>query len=296
MNKVLKWIGAVILVFAAGAVVAVLWAFLTSNARANETYEIETAELTIPRDAESIAEGQRLAAIRACNECHGSDYGGDLLIDDPALGTIYSPNITSGGETADYTPREWDLAIRHGVGPDNKPLFVMPSNDYYRISDEDLVMMIAFLESLPPVSDTMPESRLGPMGRALVASGQIPFSASLIDHSVAPPQSVAREVSAEYGEYLATTCTGCHGVDFAGGDVLPGSSPDEPAPANLTPSGHPGNWTQEDFIRTLRTGVTPEGKELNPEYMPWPITSLMTEDELAAVWLYLSNLPPAPVE
>jgi hypothetical protein len=26
--------------------------------------------------------------------------------------------------------------------------------------------------------------------------------------------------------------------------------------------------------------------------MPWPITTLMTDDELAAVWLHLSSLPP----
>jgi mono/diheme cytochrome c family protein len=267
MRTVLKWIGRVVLVFLAGAVVAVLWAFLTSNAQANKEYDVETAELSIPTDAESIAEGKRLVAIRACGDCHGADMGGMLLVEDPALGAFYGTNI-SGGEgspVAGYTPREWDLAIRHGVGPDNKPLVFMPSTDYYRISDEDLAMMIAYLESVPEVDQSWPEQKVGPMARALVAAGQLPFSADLIDHSVAPPESVTKEVSAEYGEYLATTCTGCHLPNFSGGETFPGAPPETPPSANLTPAGHLGSWTQEDFIRTMRTGVTPEGHELNPE-------------------------------
>jgi hypothetical protein len=41
----------------------------------------------------------------------------------------------------------------------------------------------------------------------------------------------------------------------------------------------------------LRTGVTPEGKKLNPKFMPWTMTKDMTDDELKAIYLYLKSLP-----
>jgi len=53
-----------------------------------------------------------------------------------------------------------------------------------------------------------------------------------------------------------------------------------------------GSWSESDFINTLRTGVTPEGKFLNPNFMPWNRFRLMTDDEIKAIWLYVRALPP----
>lgn len=297
MRRLLKWIGIIVLVILAIIVIAAVAVALSSNSKANQVYDIETAELTIPTDAESIAEGQRQASIRACSECHGTNYAGKLFIEDPALGTFYTSNLTTGAGSAvgGFTPADWERAIRHGVGPDGKPLFIMPSTDYYRISDEDLSKMIAYFQTLEPVDQEWPESQVGPLGRVLVATGQIPYAAEEIDHSYTPPESVTAEVSAAYGDYLAATCTGCHRPDFSGGP-MPGAGPDDPPPANLTPAGDLANWSEEDFITTMRTGVTPEGKTLDPEYMPWPITTLMTEDELKALWLHLESLPPVETD
>ncbi len=60
----------------------------------------------------------------------------------------------------------------------------------------------------------------------------------------------------------------------------------------MTPAGNLGSWSQQDFIETMRTGETPEGKVLDPSVMPWPISEAMTDVELEALWLYLSNLEP----
>jgi cytochrome c553 len=297
MRKVLKWAGIILLVLLAIIVIAAVAVALGSNAKANEVYDIETAELTIPTDAESIAEGQRQASIRACNECHGADYAGQLFIDDPALGTFYTSNLTTGAGSAveGFTVADWERAIRHGVGRDGKPLFIMPSTDYYRISDEDLGRMIAYFQTLEPVDQEWPAAQIGPVGRVLVATGQLPYAAAEIDHSYSPPESVTVEVSAAYGDYLAATCTGCHRPDFSGGP-LPGAGPDDTPAANLTPAGNLGNWSEEDFITALRTGVTPEGKTLDPELMPWPITTLMSDDELQALWLHFESLPPVETD
>jgi hypothetical protein len=44
-------------------------------------------------------------------------------------------------------------------------------------------------------------------------------------------------------------------------------------------------------METIRTGVTPEGRKLRGEYMPWGSYKFMNDDELKAVWVYLQSLP-----
>ena len=100
-------------------------------------------------------------------------------------------------------------------------------------------------------------------------------------------------VSAEYGQYLVSIngCHDCHGAQLAGGK--PGD-PGSPFAPNLTPGGELRAWSVADFVKTLRTGVTPSGTNLPDRYMPWMFKSQMTDDELNAVFLYLQSLPSLP--
>ncbi len=109
------------------------------------------------------------------------------------------------------------------------------------------------------------------------------LAAEVIDHDAARPASPEPGVTVEYGRYLSASCTVCHGEDFAGGS---GAG----AGLNLTGGGDLASWTEDDFLTTLRTGVTPLGDRLNPELMPWERISQMTDDELRAIWLYLQTL------
>jgi mono/diheme cytochrome c family protein len=120
------------------------------------------------------------------------------------------------------------------------------------------------------------------------------FSAEYIDQTAALAVAPAPEagVTLEYGRYLVKSagCSGCHQPDYGGGPV-PGSAPDDPLAANLTPAGNLGSWTAEDFIQTLRTRVRPNGAPLMGD-MPWQAYGRMTDDELTAVFMYLQSLPP----
>jgi hypothetical protein len=42
----------------------------------------------------------------------------------------------------------------------------------------------------------------------------------------------------------------------------------------------------------LRTGTAPLGEQLDDEFMPWQRLKHLTDDEVAAIWLYLLSLPP----
>ena len=89
-----------------------------------------------------------------------------------------------------------------------------------------------------------------------------------------------------YGEYVGRMCAGCHGANYAGGPPL---APGTPPVADLRPSALKG-WTEADFLRALREGKRPDGSDIDP-FMPWNMTSRMTDTELRALWAFLSQLP-----
>lgn len=63
---------------------------------------------------------------------------------------------------------------------------------------------------------------------------------------------------------------------------------------NLTPdiATGLGSWTEEMFIKALRTGKDQgEGRGILPP-MPWPMYAQMTDDDLRAIFAYLRTLPP----
>jgi len=62
---------------------------------------------------------------------------------------------------------------------------------------------------------------------------------------------------------------------------------------NLTRGGEMQGWSEEQFITTMRTGVTPSGHKMI-DFMPWKYFGQMTNDELKAVWMYLQSLPALP--
>ena len=95
-------------------------------------------------------------------------------------------------------------------------------------------------------------------------------------------------MTVEYGKYLAITCTLCHGANLNGKTITTDA---EYLAPNLTLGGEMKSWSEEDFIATMRTGVTPNGHQLK-QVMPWKYFGQMTDDELKAVWMYLQSLPP----
>jgi mono/diheme cytochrome c family protein len=252
----------------------------------------------IPTDADAIAYGERLMKARGCVDCHGENLAGRVIQENPIAGRLVATNLTAGrnGIAKSYTVADYVRAIRHGVGPDGRPLLFMPAHEYYFLSDADLGAMIAYLKSAPPVdSDLLPNQQVALPIRALfLLTGQVPLlPAEWVDHNAPRPTPPAPGVTAAYGQYLAVTCIGCHGPGLAGGPI-PGAPVDWPPAPNLTPSGRLSQWSEADFIRAMRTGVTPDGTQIRNRYMPWQALGQMTDDELKALWLYLQSLPAKP--
>ncbi|MEO7413123.1 MAG: c-type cytochrome [Opitutaceae bacterium] len=295
MSRFFKIIGrvlGVLLVVVIGAVAAVYFA---SNSKLKKTFTVTARPVVIPTDAAAIAHGKHMAETRGCNECHGADYGGAKVIDDPAMGKLFGPNLTKGkgGSAATFRDEDWVRAIRHGVAKDGRGLLLMPSEEYSHFSDEDLGSVIAYLKTVPPVARDSVPLALGPVARALLAAGKLKLAAAQIDHANLRPQFVTPAVSLEYGRYLSVGCTGCHGTNFSGGKIDIGP-PNWPHAANLTPhaTGRVAKWTEADFLAAMRTGKRPDGAAIDP-VMPRSFGN-MTDVELKALWTHFKTLPATP--
>lgn len=292
MQALLKWtgiaIGAVI-----GLVVLTLCAvYLVSTGRLNKRYALEVAPIAVPRDSAAVARGNHLAhSLVMCVDCHGEDLAGTTFIDQPPFAVVSAPNITPAGLGQDLSDLDLVRAIRYGVAPNGRSLVIMPSAQYYYLSDADLGAIIAYLRSVPPARRDLKVTRYGPISRTLLALGKLPvLQAALIDRGAARP-APAPGVTVEYGGYLALPCRGCHGPGLSGG-VDPAGDPSWPPTSNLTPEGL-GKWSQADFTRLLREGKRPVGTAVNPA-MPWRWLQNLSDDEIAALWLYLQSVPARP--
>ena len=330
-RKILFGLGAVIGIAGVAAGGGYVWAASTAASKLSTTYDVHRVEFPIPfpltaGEADSVRAARRagggtpadvtereLAAIATeravargkhlassfygCAECHGQDFGGGVMVDDPAMGRLLGPNLTTGtgSRTLAYTAADWDRMVRHGVKPDGHAS-PMPSRDFFRMSDRELSDLVSYIRSLPPVDKTVPAVSLGPVSKILIATGRFPLSAQLhptqheIAHAVLPPPEVP---DAMLGQHLAQTCSGCHGGEFAGGKIVEGP-PDWPPAANLTPAGLSG-WTYDDFRRALVDGRSKDGRTLRaPMSLMQKMAANMTEVELRALWAYFSTLPPRP--
>jgi mono/diheme cytochrome c family protein len=67
-----------------------------SQSRLHQRFAVSVQPALLPTDVNALQRGQHVATTRGCLDCHGSDGGGGKVIDDPALGKIYRPNLTHG--------------------------------------------------------------------------------------------------------------------------------------------------------------------------------------------------------
>jgi mono/diheme cytochrome c family protein len=246
----------------------------------------------------AVARGKHLVeAFYACAECHGTDFGGGVMVDDPAIGRLMGPNLTTGtgSRTLSYTAADWDRIVRHGVRSDHTGS-PMPSVDFFAMSDRELSDIVSYIRSLPAVNKEMPAVSFGPLGKVLLATEQIQLSAArhptahVITHALLPPTA---GTGATFGRHIAQTCTGCHGEMLAGGPIK-GGPPEWPPAANLTPAGLAG-WTFDDFKRALTEATSKNGVALRePMAGIRRFAKNMTEAELRALWAYIESLPARP--
>ena len=295
MKKLLKWIGVVIALLVIIGVGLVIAANLLFERKRDRVIQLDVKAVPVVADAAALERGKYLFMSRGCGGCHAANGAGSAFIDEPGGGFyVRSPNITPGGVVASYSERDWVRAIRHGVKPDGRPLFIMPSEDYNRFTDHDVAALIAYTRSLPAVSGGGLELRVPLPVKALYAVGVVKDSAEKIDHSLPPALPVAEGVTPEHGKYVANLCIGCHGEGLSGGKI-PGGPPDWPAASNLTPGQGTALTvydTPDKFKAMFRSGKRPDGSAVT--VMPFETLREINDTDVSALYAYLKQLPPRP--
>jgi|HubBroStandDraft_2_1064218.scaffolds.fasta_scaffold13231_2 mono/diheme cytochrome c family protein len=266
------------------------------NASMDKVYDVPLPTVTRSTDAAVLARGKHLTnSIGACSGrlCHGSDLGGGPTTEMGPVMTFTPPDITSASLGAAYSDGELARLIRYGVKKDGHSVAFMPVEDFRWLPDSDVLAIVSYLRTVPPVDRPNGPTVIKPLGKILDRKGAMvldvarKISAMPLDLAPSPTPTAA------YGAYVSRMCQGCHGETFSGGP-LPGAPPSIPTPLNLTPdaTGLKG-WSFEDFDRLMRQGVRKNGQQLNP-FMPIEAWSQFDDVEMHALWAYLQTVPPAP--
>lgn len=258
-----------------------------------------------PAHAETPYERGRyvVEVIAACGNCHtpnapdGKDMSrnlaGGVHITDGGI-DAWTSNITQDRETGigAWTDEQIIRAIREGIRPDGSVIGpIMPINLYRHISDVDVRAIVAYLRTIEPVQNEVPES-------------SYPYP---VPASYGPPLETVPEPDRNdpvaWGEYLAGPlghCVECHsspdenGVPDlenalgAGGLLFHGPWGVSAAP-NITPTGI-GEKSDEEIKQIITTGVRADGTRLLPP-MGFGYYANLADDDLDAIITYLRSLP-----
>ena len=277
-------------------------------------------DITVERTPERIERGRYLAhSVSICMDCHSTrDWtkfsgpltegtlgkGGDRFDQSVGMpGVFFAKNITPEGITR-YTDGEMLRVITTGVNKDGRAMFpLMPYLYYGKMDREDIYSIIAYIRTLEPIANSVPESAPDfPMN----------FIINTIPQPAQPQTRPDPSDQLAYGAYMvnASGCIECHTnvekgqiikeLSFSGGREFGFPDGAVVRSANITQDKETGigNWTKEQFVARFKMfsdsayvlpGVNPG--EFNT-IMPWTMYSGMTNEDLEAIFTYLQTIGP----
>jgi len=311
MKKIGFWILAIIIAVIGSAVIYIKFALPNIKAAS-----VLTVELT----PERIARGEYLANhVAVCIDCHSTrDWsrfsgppapgtlgkGGDLFDQKFGFpGAYYAKNITPEGISR-YTDGELFRTITTGVSKEGRAMFpVMPFHYYGQMDEEDIKSIIAYIRTLPPIKNEIPES-----------SSDFPmnFIINTLPHEASFSKLPEKTDVVNYGKYLANaaSCIDCHtkfekgnlvaGTEFGGGREFnfPDGSIVRSANISSDEDTGIGGWDDETFVSLFKahSDSTTLATQLKPgefnSIMPWTMYGGMKDEDLKAIFAYLKTVAP----
>jgi len=255
----------------------------------------------------SVERGAYLVnTIMTCANCHspkgppdvvaGKDFSGGLRFNVPPF-DVTAPNITPDKETGIGAWSDDDIKklLRTGMRPSGVPIAaVMPTGFYDIITDADMDAIVAYLRTLKPISNKVPDPIYKISApRQVFPGAEAPYTPAMLNDAM------------KKGFYLATIghCMECHTpmtkgqhdwtADLArGGQEFPGPWGVSTS-RNITSSKAKGigEWTDAEIKRAITTGVDKDGNKLKGP-MGYQYYAHMTDADLDAVIGWVRTLPP----
>jgi mono/diheme cytochrome c family protein len=267
-----------------------------------------------------IEKGRYLANnVSHCMECHsGRDFnkysgpaiegtegmGGFVFSEKLGIpGVVYAKNITPDtiNGIGKWTDEEIAGAITRGIRKNGDTLFpMMPYPFFNEMSKDDVYNIIAYLRTLKPNSNKVPERKL----HIPVSLAYRPLQSASLDNNVKPDVSDM----VKYGGYMVTiaACMDCHtpmekgqfvmSKLFAGGFTF---NMDNfiVTSANITPDSATGigTWTETMFLDKFKFYKDPATYSANPgklnTVMPKAKYAQLDDFDIKAIYRYLRTLP-----
>ena len=260
-----------------------------------------------PDDYVQVERGRYLATVGDCIACHtgpAGPYAGGRAIETP-FGDIYAANLTPDNDTGIglWTADDFRRAMHEGRGRHGTRLYpAFPYPYYTRVTREDTDAIYAFLRTLEPVRNPVDRSALPfPLDIRLAMLGWNTLFFTPGEFRPDPQRSAEFNRGAYLVEGLGH-CGACHtpknflGAD-SGGQALAGGELQgwyAPALTNDARTGL-GRWSVEDIVQYLRDGRNAHSTASGPmaEVVGFS-TSLMREEDLRAMAVYLKERPDQP--
>ena len=230
---------------------------------------------TLPADflagpAQDVENGRLVFLSMGCASCHmapGSEdaavlAGGKAFPSD--FGTFFAPNISSDDTygIGAWSDLEIATAIIKGTSPDQRHYYpAFPYASYEQVASTDIADLIAYLRTLPPDQTASKDHEVAfPFNiRATLGGWKLLFTRRgwVVDGDLTPEQQRGRMLVEAMGH-----CGECHTPRNALGgmkrDAWLAGAP-IPGGKGRTPDLRPEHlqWTQNDIVAYLRTGLTP---------------------------------------
>ena len=259
--------------------------------------------LNLPTSGETLARGRSLFhGLAACGFCHGATSSPDALPSGgrpfyDTYGEALASNITpSKSGVAGWEVKDFVTALREGAAKDGRKLSAKAHEGMQWISDQDLLALVAYLRTAPPVDNDVPKREVDFIQRNTTGL----FEGERTVKGFVPAIDPRKEL--EYGRYLVdhvARCGACHSSDggvfngvgyLEGGNTVKRESKEKIAPGitNSTTYGI-GEWSEAQVVQYLQSGVSPDGKRADSEFCPINFYRLADQRDLAAIAKYLRS-------
>jgi cytochrome c553 len=216
-----------------------------------------------------------------------------------SYGEVAGPNITlSESGIGDWTEQQLKALLRTNTRPDGSELGGQRHRGFEWLADRDITAITAYLRTLPPVENRVESRRISFMARNTTGI----LDAKVVVRGYIP--SLSPSFKTEYGQYVVdhvARCASCHSKPgglisseeyLAGGQEISFDGEYKLAP-NITSSTSAGigSWGEGAIRDFLRSGRTPEGREVDSRFCPVQFYSRAPSEQIDAVVAYLRSVP-----
>jgi mono/diheme cytochrome c family protein len=257
--------------------------------------------------AGDAARGQLVFAAGDCASCHATPgqtnrlkLGGGLALASP-YGTFRTPNISPDkvDGIGSWTNIDLANALIGGVSPRGDHYYpALPYPSYVGMKPADVRDLMAYLQTLPPVTGKAPPHDIAAVFRIrrLVGAWKLLFLKP--GGTVPPPSGDARLDRGAYLVEALAHCAECHSprnaLGAVKGDARFAGGPDPEGVGfipNITPA-RIGFWSEAEVAEVLKSGRTPQHGRVGSSMLDVVTnTAMLPQADRDAMAAYIKSLP-----